>query len=145
MGSKKITPGTAVVVLNELRDMVLLHLRNDKPNWSLPGGPPEFGESIAQCAIRETKEETGVDIELLRLVGIYSTPGYWIFDYPDGNEVHAFAAAFESRVISGSLRPNMIDSLDVKWFPTDQLPRNIMPMHPKVIVDCLTSVDGVID
>ena len=90
------------------------------------------------------KEETGLTIEITRLIGVYSEPEFWIFSYPDGNRVHAFAAAFECREISGELMPNMLDSLAVKWFPVDSLPDNLMPMHSKVIVDCTNGLNGVI-
>lgn len=144
MGTDKISPGTAAVVLDKTKTSVLLHLRNDKPMWSLPGGPPDFGESFASGVIREVKEETGLCVEIVRLIGVYSEPEFWIFSYPDGNRAHAFAAAFECRVISGDLAPNMTDSLDVQWFPTNNLPSNIMPMHPKVISDCIEGVHSVI-
>lgn len=144
MATDKITPGTAAVVLDDSGKRVLLHLRDDKPMWSLPGGPPDFGESFTAGTVREVKEETGLDIKIIRLIGVYSDPEFWIFSYPDGNRAHAFAAAFECRVISGEIRPNMIDSLDVKWFPIDELPTNLMPMHPRVISDCIAGVQGVI-
>ena len=143
MGVDRVSPGTAAVVLDDKRSNVLLHLRDETPMWSLPGGPPEFGESFAECMLRETKEETGLNIEIVRLIGVYSDPGFWIFSYPDGNRAHAFAAAFECRVVSGDLAPNMKDSLVVKWFPVENLPENLMPMHPKVIADCMSGKGGV--
>lgn len=54
---------------------ILLTKREDFETWILPSGGVEDGESIAQAAIRETKEETGLDVELTRLVGIYSRLG----------------------------------------------------------------------
>ena len=144
MGVDKTSPGTAAVILDETRSNVLLHLRDDQPMWSLPGGPPDFGESFSTCLIREAKEETGLNIEIARLIGVYSDPEFWVFSYPDGNRAHAFAAAFECRVVSGELRPNMTDSLEVKWFPLDDLPDNLMPMHSKVIADCINGAEGVI-
>src|SRR5512132_2124452 len=62
---------------------ILLTKREDFETWILPSGGVEAGESFAQAAIRETKEETGLDVELTRLVGIYSrvgnvSPGYMI-------------------------------------------------------------------
>ena len=53
---------------------VLLIRRTDNSLWAIPGGAQDFGEYIAQTAVRETKEETGVDIEVTGLVGIYRTP-----------------------------------------------------------------------
>jgi ADP-ribose pyrophosphatase YjhB (NUDIX family) len=130
--------------LDETRANVILHLRNDKPMWSLPGGPPDFGESFSDCILRETEEETGLLVSVERLIGVYSHPDYWVFSYPDGNRAHAFAAAFECSVISGDPAPNMEDSLEVKWFPVNDLPPNIMPMHPKVITDCINGTGVVI-
>ena len=144
MGIDRDSPGTVAVILDTTIDNVLLHLRNDQPMWSLPGGPPDFGESFAEGIIREVKEETGLDVEIVRLIGVYSEPAFWIFSYPDGNRAHAFAAAFECRVVSGELAANMSDSLDVKWFPVNDLPGNLMPMHPKVISDCINGAESVI-
>jgi len=100
MGTYRTSPGTAAVILDETRTSVLLHLRDDQPMWSLPGGPPDFGESFAEATIREVKEETGLDVQIVRLIGVYSNPDYWIFEYPDGNRAHAFAAAFECIAVS---------------------------------------------
>lgn len=144
MGIDKVSPGTAAVVLDETRSKVLLHLRDDQPMWSLPGGPSDFGESFGTACIKEVKEETGLDVAINRLIGVYSDPQFWIFSYPDGNRAHAFAAAFECRVVSGEIAPNMKDSLDVRWFPINELPDNLMPMHPKVISDCINGAQCVI-
>ncbi len=144
MGTDRVTPGTAAVVLDETGNRVLLHLRDDQPMWSLPGGPPDFGESFTAGIVREVKEETGLDIEIIRLIGVYSDPEFWIFSYPDGNRAHAFAAAFECRAVSGEISPNMKDSLEVRWFAIDDLPSNLMPMHPRVISDCIDGSEGVI-
>ena len=144
MGADIVSSGTVAVILDETRSNVLLHFRDDQPMWSLPGGPPDFGESFSAAIIREVKEETGLNVRIVRLIGVYSDPEFWVFSYPDGNRAHAFAAAFECRVISGKLRPNMTDSLEVKWFPIDDLPDNVMPMHPRVMSDCINGVEGVI-
>jgi len=110
----------------------------------VPGGPPEFGESFTTGIAREVQEETGLNNEIIRLIGVYSDPEFWILSYLDGNRAHAFAAAFQCRVISGEISPNTKDSLDVRWFPIDDLPNNLMLMHPKVISHCVDSFEGVI-
>jgi ADP-ribose pyrophosphatase YjhB (NUDIX family) len=53
---------------------ILMIHRTDNDMWALPGGAQDIGETIAQTAIRETKEETGIDIEITGLVGVYSDP-----------------------------------------------------------------------
>ena len=53
---------------------VLLIKRRDLQVWALPGGGSDAGESVAQAAVRETREETGLEVELQHLVGVYSRP-----------------------------------------------------------------------
>jgi len=81
--------------------------------WSLPGGVMEAGESIDQTAIREVRDETGLEIHLDKLVGVYSKPG-------EG----ALALTFEGSVTGGELRAGNEVS-EVRFFPLDSLPENI--------------------
>ncbi|MEA1977398.1 MAG: NUDIX domain-containing protein, partial [Chloroflexota bacterium] len=65
-----------VVSVAVLRDgQVLLTMREDFQVWCLPSGGVEFGEPVADAALRETREETGLDVRLTRLVGVYSRIG----------------------------------------------------------------------
>src|SRR5438093_13780789 len=77
-----VVPAASAVV-EDGQGRVLLHLRRDNQLWALPGGTMDIGETIEQTAIREVKEETGVDIEIVRLVGIYSDPHH-VIEYSDG-------------------------------------------------------------
>jgi 8-oxo-dGTP pyrophosphatase MutT (NUDIX family) len=68
-------PGLAVIVAVIDDGKVLLTKREDFEVWCLPGGGVEDGESMAEAAIRETWEEAGIQVELTRLVGVYSRLG----------------------------------------------------------------------
>jgi 8-oxo-dGTP diphosphatase len=81
--------------------------------WSLPGGVMEEGESIDQAAIREVKEETGLNIRLEKLIGVYSKPS-------EG----ALAMTFEGNVVGGELRADS-EVIEVCYFPLANLPENI--------------------
>ena len=81
--------------------------------WSLPGGVMEEGESIDQAAIREVKEETGLNIRLEKLIGVYSKPS-------EG----ALAMTFVGEVIGGELRADN-EIIEVCYFPLANLPENI--------------------
>jgi 8-oxo-dGTP pyrophosphatase MutT (NUDIX family) len=62
-----------VVVTNAAGEVLLIR-RSDNDNWALPGGAIDLGESMVQAAVRETREETGIDCEVTGLVGIYTDP-----------------------------------------------------------------------
>ena len=81
--------------------------------WSLPGGVMEEGESIDQAAIREVKEETGLNIRLEKLIGVYSKPS-------EG----ALALTFVGEVVGGELRADN-EIIEVCFFPLANLPENI--------------------
>ena len=66
----QIRPGVAAVIFTN--DRVLLQRRDDTGHWGLPGGAVEPGESVRQALIREVREETGLEVEPLRLIGVYS-------------------------------------------------------------------------
>src|SRR5207253_8103307 len=70
-------------VITDENGYILLQRRTDNDLWGLPGGGMDLGESIGQAVVRETKEETGLDVEPTGLVGIYSDPGH-VIAYADG-------------------------------------------------------------
>lgn len=120
-----------VAVLHE--NKILLTQRDDFETWILPGGGVEEGESVAQAAIRETKEETGLDVELTRLVGVYSRLG----GLPD---VHA--VVFAARVIGGEIQTQPGETIDVRFFPFDEIPENLSLGHAQRIEDAIRGVGG---
>ncbi|MBU1878402.1 MAG: NUDIX domain-containing protein, partial [Chloroflexi bacterium] len=112
-------------VLDEAGGLLLVH-REDNGYWALPGGHLEYGESLVQAAVRETREETGLEVQIISLSGVYSAP------FPDGfvvNEVNqVVVAAFICRMAGGQLRPGP-ETTDAAFFPVDALPEPIMPIH----------------
>ena len=96
-------------------DQVLLVRQNyGKRYWSLPGGSMEHGESIEQAAVREAKEETGLDVRLTRLVGVYSKP-----------EQNALAVCFEAEIVGGSVQDATDEVVECRYFSPDALPEPI--------------------
>lgn len=69
MNPPKHIVSAAAIIVNENNEILLI--RGPRRGWEMPGGQVEEGESLAQAAIRETKEEAGVDIEIVRFCGIY--------------------------------------------------------------------------
>lgn len=110
--ANSIVPGAQVYVRDE-HDRVLLQRRADSGNWSAPGGVMEIGESLAAAATREVHEETGLDVELTGLLGVYTDPGH-VIAYADGEARQEFVVAFTGRVVGGELRGSD-ESTEVRW------------------------------
>ncbi|GAA1639642.1 hypothetical protein GCM10009679_50810 [Saccharothrix algeriensis] len=85
----RIVPGGVAVLADEY-GRVLLQRRTDSGNWALPGGTMEVGETLERCVVREVREETGLDIEITGLVGIYTDPGH-VIAYADGEARQQFS------------------------------------------------------
>lgn len=86
-----IRPAAAVAVVNGGR--VLMVKRNDSGNWTLPGGTLDLGESMTDCAIRELREETGLDVSLVDIIGTYTDPNILI-EYSDGEVRQEFTIVY---------------------------------------------------
>ena len=97
----------------------------------------EPGERIADCLVREVREETGLRVEPVKLVGIYSDPEVNHVIYPNGDQTHISSASFECRVEDGTLSANGDESLEVAYFVPSALPDRILPAHRIRIQDAL--------
>src|SRR5687768_10106243 len=100
--ANSLVPSTTVAVRDEAGRLLLIH-KIDNDFWALPGGGMEIGESIADAAVREVTEETGLTVELTGLVGIYTDPGH-VMAYDDGEVRQEFSVCFHARVITGEAR-----------------------------------------
>ena len=124
--------GASAVVIHEGR--VLLILREDAEIWGLPGGQVEPGESIAEAARREVREETGLEVQLDRLVGLYSLPG-WL-----GTGGHN--AVFAAHPTGGALLPQAEEILELAYFDPAHLPVPLIWWHERRIRDALAGTGG---
>ena len=127
--------GLAVNVAIIQNGKILLTKREDFETWILPSGGVEDGESLAQAAVRETKEETGLDVELTRLVGVYSrlsnmSPGYMVL--------------FAAKPIGGEIKCQEGETIAVEWFGFDEIPSPLSLGHQRRIKDAIEGVSGVV-
>ena len=114
---------------------VLLVQREDFLVWELPGGDVDPGESVGQAAVREAREETGLDVELTGLIGLYSLVG---------GEHSLVVALFAARAIGGKLAPDPDEIADAAWFGPDDLPQDLIWWHKQRIADAFAGVRGAV-
>lgn len=118
---------TTVFVQDE-QGWVLLIRRSDSGAWALPGGGLDFGETVVDCAVRETREETGLDVRVTGLVGIYSNPRH-VIAYSDGEVRQQFSICLRAIVTGGQIRPSS-ESTEVRWWNPAELDR--LNIHPEM-------------
>lgn len=132
----ELKAGVAVIILNE-ESQVLLQKRADVGLWGIPSGHIEIGETVSEATIREVKEETNLDIRIKKLIGVYSDPNSQVFEYPNGKVVHFITTCFLAEIIGGKLKCNSSESLEIKFFNYQNLPHNLLKMHPQWLDDAL--------
>ncbi len=111
--ANSLIPAASAVVVDGA-GRILLQRRRDNGMWALPGGAMHIGESLPDCAIRETREETGFDVEIIGIVGTYTNPRH-VFAYDDGEVRQEFSVCFLARPVGGRLTVSA-ESTDVRWF-----------------------------
>ncbi len=131
-----ITPrvGANAVIFDDL-GRILLTRREDNGLWCLPGGHMDLGEMLMDTVIRETEEETGLVVEVDRLVGVYSKP-YPGFRFKDPRK-QIVVATFVCRATGGEVRLSN-ETTDVKYFDPGELPADMLPGHETRIRDALS-------
>jgi len=115
---------------------VLLIQREDFEVWCLPGGEVDLGETIAQAAVREAYEETGIQVRLTGLVGIYSWPrrGNW----------NSHVVLFTANPVGGELRPQPGESINLRYYELDDLPSDLLAGHLRRLKDVQAGVGGAV-
>lgn len=134
--ANSVVPSVTVCVRDEAERLLLIH-KVDNDRWALPGGGHDAGESISDTAVRETREETGVDVKVTRLVGLYTDPNH-VMKYDDGEVRQQFSICFAAVMVGGSAREDGTETKEVRWVPTDELDDlNIHPSMRRRIEDYL--------
>jgi 8-oxo-dGTP pyrophosphatase MutT (NUDIX family) len=117
--ANSLVPSANVAVVNDQGSLLVIH-RNDNDNWAFPGGAMDLGESLVTTAVREVKEETGIDCEITGLVGIYTDPKHIIFYTSNGEARQECSVLFTARPTGGTPTSSS-ESRQVRWIPREQI------------------------
>lgn len=141
VGHDEIIINSSVVCITNEKGEILLQKRSTKDDvWGLPGGAVELGESIEEAAIREVKEETGFDIKIDNLVGVYSK---YFIQYRNGDCVQAICTLFKGSITGGDKNVDNIETFDLQFFDKDNIPRLSFHQHLDMINDFIENRTGV--
>ena len=97
--------GCSASIFDSEKERVLLVRRADNGKWAVPGGYMSAGESFSEACKREVLEETGLEVSVNRLIGVYTSPNL-LLEYPDGNKWQLVVLHFEAAFASGELTPS---------------------------------------
>ncbi len=110
--ANSVVPSVTAVVRDDAGRLLLIH-KTDNNLWALPGGGHDIGERISDTVVREVAEETGVQVEVDSIVGLYTDPEH-VLAYDDGEVRQQFSICFRARPVGGSLRTSS-ESKEVRW------------------------------
>ena len=130
---KKYTGKTSTAIIPYPGNKILLIKRNTKPfkdYWALPGGRMDPGEKIEQTVVREVKEETGLDVAIVSVVGDYVEKGV-----KDDIEYEYYPTCFIVKPVGGELRKQDSEIQEIKLFSINDLPKPLAFVHEEMIKD----------
>jgi 8-oxo-dGTP pyrophosphatase MutT (NUDIX family) len=107
---------------------LLMIRRTDNDLYAIPGGAQEVGETIAQTAVREVREETGITVDVTGLIGVYSDPAH-VIAFSDGEVRQEFSLCFRARPVEGEPRTSS-ESKEVLWVRPAGLAN--LNVHPSI-------------
>lgn len=123
IGTRKVILIYVTTLIEDEHGWLLWQRHSDFAWWGLPGGVLEIGETFRECARREAREETGLEVEPLELLGVYAGPQYEV-TYPNGDEVQQCTVALHCRIAGGQLKPDGRESTALRFFPPHTPPDN---------------------
>jgi ADP-ribose pyrophosphatase YjhB (NUDIX family) len=125
--ANSIAIAVSAFVLDDAGRLLMIR-RTDNDLYAIPGGQLELGETLSQAAVRELREETGIDIEVTGVIGLYSNPDH-VIAYDDGEVRQEFSICFRAHPLGGELRTSN-ESKEVHWVERERLDE--LNIHPSI-------------
>ncbi len=121
-------PTADVIIYDEDKGIVLIERSNIPLGFAIPGGFVDVGESVEEAAVREMKEETNLDVELLGILGVYSKPDR-------DPRFHTMTVCYAAKAKDSSLLKAGDDAKKASFYKLDELPEKLCFDHAKMIED----------
>lgn len=125
-------PTVDVIVYEPGLGVVLVRRNNPPPGWALPGGFVDYGETCEQAAVRELREETGLDVSLVSLLGVYSDPCR-------DPRMHTMSVVYIGQAVDASALRAGDDAGEAQWFRLHSLPETAFD-HDRILADFIRQV-----
>jgi 8-oxo-dGTP pyrophosphatase MutT (NUDIX family) len=125
--ANSIVPSVTAIVLDGHGRLLLVH-KTDNDLWALPGGGMDAGEYMAETVVREVKEETGIEVEVTGVVGIYTNPLH-VMAYDDGEVRQQCSICFTTRMLGGEIATSS-ETSEVKFVDPAEL--DSLNIHPSM-------------
>jgi ADP-ribose pyrophosphatase YjhB (NUDIX family) len=122
-------------VLRDADGRVLLIKRSDNGVWAFPAGTMELGESISECAVREVREETGLNATEVTLIGIYSNADQISIPNMFGHRYQFISVVFRVDAYDGELVRVTDETTDAAYYPVDALPEGVSASVARTLKD----------
>jgi len=133
---RKFTGKTSTAIIPFPEGKILLVKRDTVPfkgYWALPGGRMDPGETVEQTIVRECKEETGLDVEIVRKIGEYVEKGV-----KDEVEYEYYPTCFLVKVVGGEIKRQEGEIQEIRLFRLQRMPNQLAFEHLKMIEDYMT-------
>lgn len=127
IGTELLLLPSAAALVRDDDGRLLLVRHADLGVWGLPGGAIEPDEQPEEAAVRETEEESGLEVEIVRLLGVFGGPEYRI-TYGNGDRTAYVPIVYEARVVGGTARPDGLETSEVGWYEPAAL--ESLPLTP---------------
>ena len=125
--ANSVVPSVTAVVTDDSGRLLLIH-KTDNDLWALPGGGHDIGEFVAETVVREVREETGIEVKVVAVTGLYTDPGH-VMAYDDGEVRQQFSICFRARPVGGTVRTSE-ESKEVRW--VDPADLDELRIHPSM-------------
>lgn len=141
LGHALIVAPAAGVVARNASGQILLQRRVDDGSWGLPGGWVSPGESVAEAAVREAREETGWVVRVTGLLGVYSNPGRHTHTYPNGDQAQFVAVVFNAKAVEHASSGDG-EASEWRFFSPEALPSPLFLPDVDILQDAASGKPG---